>query len=146
MSTFATDYYLFVLVASLGVIQVASSLGRLTGLLVFKPPVAARTFGLGLVVSSFIWFFATDNRNLNDYDGGLDANEQALLFSLGAVTAIFATAVLSSILNARMDDGHSTPRGGLEALRHTNYARALARSLRYRFREWHTQMRSYFSG
>ena len=35
--------------------------------------------GLGLVVLAALLFFLTDNRALNDYEGGLDANEQACL-------------------------------------------------------------------
>ena len=146
MFTFATDYYLFVFAASLGVIQISASLGRLRGLLLLKSPAVARASGLALAVGAFVWFFATDPRNLNDYEGGLDANIQALFFFLGALTAIVVTVLVSSLVNARMNGGGPAPGEGLDALKHTNYVRALSRSLRYWSKEWHTQMKSYFFG
>ena len=146
MFTFATDYYLFVFAAALGVIQIGVSLGRLKGLLVFKSPLAARAIGLTLAVAAFVWFFASDTRNLNDYQGGLDAPTQALFFFLGTLTALVVTALGSSLLNARMNDGDPTPAEGLDVLKHTTYVRALAHSLRYWWREWRTQMRPYFFG
>ena len=146
MFTFATDYYLFVFAASLGVIQIAVSLGRLKGLLLLRSRLAARAVAGALVIAAFVWFFSTDNRNLNDYEGGLDANVQALLFFLGAATAMATTAVASSIVNARMDGGGPAPGEGFDALKRSSYARALSHSLRYWGKEWRTQMKSYFSG
>ena len=146
MFTFATDYYLFVFAASLGVIQIAVSLGRLKGLLLLRSRLAVRAVGGALVIAAFVWFFSTDNRNLNDYEGGLDANVQALLFFLGAATAMATTAVASSIVNARMDGGRPVPGEGFDALKRSSYARALSHSLRYWGKEWRTQMKSYFSG
>ena len=146
MSTIAFDYFLFVFAASLGVIQIAGSVGRLAGLLIFKPPVVARAVGLALVAGAFVWFFATSDRNLNDYEGGLDGNIQALVFFLAALSGLVTTLVASTILNIGMKGGDTTPGQGLEALKHTNYGRALARSTRYWWKEWRTQTRSYFSG
>ena len=146
MFTFAIDYYMFVFGACLGVIQVAVSLGRLRGLLVFKSPLLARAFGLALAVAAFVWFFATGARNLNDYEGGLDAPTQALLFFLGAISALLVTLLVSSLVNAGLNDGDSEPGDGLDALKDTNYGRALARSLQYWWREWRTQTKSYFFG
>lgn len=146
MFTFATDYYLLVIVASFGVIQIAASVGRLNGLLIFRPAPAARAFGLVLVVASFIWFFTSDQRNINDYEGGLDANVQALFFFLGAATALAATLALASIRNARLNDGEPALGEGLDALKRTNYARALVQSVHFWLREWRTQMKPYFFG
>ena len=130
MFTFAIDYYLFTLAATIGVIQIAGSLGRLKGLLVFKSPPAAQSFGLVLVAAASVWFFTTDTRNVNDYEGGLDANIQALYFFLGAASAMAFTALASSILNARMVAGNRAWEAGLDALKYTTYVRALAHSLR----------------
>ena len=146
MFTFATDYYLFAFAGSLGVIQIAAALGRLKGLLFIRSHLVASGFSVALVIAAFVWFFSTDNRNLNDYEGGLDANVQALLFFLGAATAMATTAVASSIVNARMDGGGPAPGEGFGALKRSSYARALAYSLRYWGKEWRTQMKSYFSG
>ena len=131
MSAFAIDYLLFVFIASLGVIQIAASVGHLNGLLVFKSPISARVFGSAFSVATFVWFFATEDRNLNDYEGGLDANIQALLFVLSALAAVLVTLVVSSVFNARMNGGDRVPGDGLDALKDGNYARALMNSLRY---------------
>ena len=146
MFTFATDYYLFVFGASVGVIQVAVSLGHLNGLLIFPSPLLARAFGLALAVAAFVWFFTTDTRNINDYKGGLDAPTQALFFFLGSLSALVVTLVVSSLVNARLNGGKPEPGDGLDALKHTNYVRSLSRSLSYWWREWRTQTKSYFSG
>ena len=146
MFSFATDYYITMFTASLGVLQVAFSIGRLDGLLIFKSPLFARALGIVLAVGAFVWFFATDTRNINDYDGGLDANVQALLLFLGASTALAVTFLASSLVNARMEGGDLEAKDGLEALKHTNYVRALSRSVSYRWRTWQAQMSRYLSG
>ena len=146
MFTFATDYFLLVFVATLGVIQLAASLGGLKGLLVFKSPLIARPLGLALVIAGFVLFFSTDERNLNDYRGGLDANTQALFFFLGVLAGGSVTFLGSSVVNMRMKGTDPSPDGGFDALRETNYVRALMRSLGYWSRNWRQQMKSYFSG
>ena len=146
MFTFATDYFLLVFVATLGVIQIAASVGGLKGLLVFKSPLIIRPLGLALVVASFILFFSTDERNLNDYEGGLDANTQALFFFLGVLAGGGVTFVCSSVVNMRMKGADPLTGGGFDALRETNFVRALALSLRHWSRNWRQQMKSYFSG
>ena len=146
MFTFATDYYLCVLVATIGVLQIALSIGGIHGLLVFKSPLVARTVGLVLVVSAFVWFFSTGTRNLNDYQGGLDANTQALFFFFGAFTGVIVTFAVASVVNIRMMGPDAEPGAGLDAVKDTSYATALARSLSYWRKNWRTQMKDYFSG
>ena len=146
MFTFAIDYFILVFVACIGVLQIAASLGRLNGLLLLKSPVVARTFGMALAVSAFIWFFSTGTRNINDFEGGLDAPTQALFFFLGGLAGIIATFVVSSVVNLRMNGGKASPEMGLDALRDTNYIRALAQSIGYWWREWPTRTKSYFFG
>ncbi len=146
MFTFATDYFLLVFVSTIGVIQLSASLGGLRGLLVFKSPIVARPFGIALAAAAVVIFFMTDQRNLNDSRGGLDANTQALFFFLGVLAGGIFTFLGSSLINIRMNDAGAPPDGGFDALRHTNYLRALARSLSYWTRNWRQQMKSYFSG
>ena len=146
MFSFAVDYYLFVSVAAFGVIQAAASAGGLHGLVLLRSVLATRVVGLGLAVAAAVWFFAVEDRNINDYEGGLDANVQALLFFLGASTAYAATLALSSLVNGRARDVDLRPGEGLGALRRTTFARALAHSLEYWRREWRTQIRPYLFG
>ena len=102
MFSFAGDYFLMVFVASLGVIQAAASIGGLRGLLVFKNPLIARGLGVGVAVAAVAWFFLVTERNINDYEGGLDSNEQGLLFFLAVAASGIFTCVLTSLLNRRM--------------------------------------------
>ena len=146
MFSFAVDYYLLVTVAAFGVIQVAASLGRLHGLVLLRSNRATWVLGLGLAAAAGAWFFAVEDRNINDYEGGLDANIQALTFFLGASTAYAATLVLSSVVNRRAEAADPQPGEGLGGLRRTTYARALARSLAYWRREWWTRILPYLSG
>ena len=146
MFTFATDYYILVFVATIGIIQVAASIGRLNGLLFIKSPIVTRVLGIALAVAAFIWFFSTGDRNINDYEGGLDAPTQSLFFFFGSSTGFVFTFVVSTLVNARMNGEEPSPEEGLDALRDTNYLRALAQSLSYWRREWRTQMKRYFSG
>ena len=145
MFTFVTDYFLLVFAAAIGTIQIAASLGKLNGLLFFKNPWIARGLGIVLIVSSFVWFFSTGDRNINDYEGGADANTQALFFFLGVLAAGGFTFVVSSIINIRMSGAEPSPSAGLDNLRDTNFLRALIFSLDYWRKRWR-QMKSYFSG
>ena len=131
MFTFATDYCITVFISALGVLQLAFSVGGLKGLLVFKSAIVARTLGLTLAIVGFVLFFSTGTRNINDYEGGLDAPTQALFFFYGSLAAVLATLALTSIINQRMRGPEAEPESGIDSLRDTNYALSLARSVRY---------------
>ncbi len=146
MISFAADYYIAVLISTVGVLQFAFSIGGLRGLLIFKSALVARTLGLGLAVFGLSLFFGTGNRNVNDYEGGLDAPDQALFFSLGALTGIVITLCVSSLVNHRMKGADFDPDAGLDALRDSNYAAALARSVIYWCSNWRTLTKRYFFG
>jgi hypothetical protein len=146
MLTFATDYYLFILVASFGVIQLGASLGGLRGLLIVKNDLVTRAFGVVLAVVAAFWFFDPATRNINDYEGGLDANQQAIFFLLGTVSAFLLTVAVSSVVNARMKGPTPEPGAGLEDLKQASFTIASIRNIRFWLREWRTQTKSYFSG
>ena len=163
MFTFAVDYFIMVFVSSLGVMQTAASIGGLRGLLVFKSPLIARSLGIAIAIAAIVWFFMVAERNINDYEGGLDSNEQGLLFFLAVAASGIFTCVLTSLWNWRMADSHLrenegmnsgnggeyAPNEGLDALRSSNWWQALAHNYRYWFSEakcWRTRIKRYFSG
>ena len=153
MFSFAVDYFIVVFVASLGVMQTAASIGGLRGLLVFKNPLVARPLGIAIAIAAIIWFFMVAERNINDYEGGLDSNQQGLLFFLAVAASGVLTFILTSPLNARMrrrmGNGERAPDAGLGAMRHGNWFQALAHNYRYWFSEarcWRTQIKRYFFG
>ncbi len=153
MFSFAADYFLMVFVASLGVMQAAASVGGLRGLLVFKNPLIARALGIAVAIAAVAWFFLSEERNINDYKGGLDSNEQGLLFFLAVAASGMSTCVLTSLVNRRLgrdrSDGEMAPEAGLGALRDGTWWQAVRRNYRNWFREgrcWRTQIKRYFSG
>ena len=146
MINFTADYCIAVFISTIGVLQFAFSLGGFRGLLLFKSATIARTLGILTGLCGFALFFGTDFRNINDYEGGLDAPDQALYFSLSALSAFAATLLVSSILNRRMKNSVADPNAGLDALQDCNYATALRRSIRYWLSNWRTLTKSYFSG
>ena len=146
MISFTADYYIAVLISTAGVLQFAFSLADLKGLLFLKSPFAARTLGLVTAAFGLTLFFITDSRNVNDYEGGLDAPDQALFFSLGAISAFVVTLCVSSLINLRMKSTEFDPNAGLEALRDSNYAVELTRSVAYWCSNWRTLTKRYFFG
>ncbi len=103
MFSFAVDYFVMVFVASLGVMQAAASIGGLRGLLVFKNPLIARSLGIAVAIAAVAWFFLIEERNINDYEGGLDSNEQGLLFFLAVAASGIFTCIMTSLVNRRME-------------------------------------------
>ena len=146
MISFTADYCIAVFISTLGVLQFAFSLGGLRGLLFFKSALVARTLGLAMAILGFALFFGTGTRNINDYEGGLDAPDQALFFSLSALAAFATTLIVSSLVNLRMKGAEFDADAGLDALRDSNYASALVRSLMYWRSNWRTLTKRYFSG
>ena len=155
MFSFAVDYFVMVFVASLGVMQAAASIGGLRGLLVFKNPLTARALGIAVAIAAVACFFLIEERNINDYKGGLDSNEQGLLFFLAVAASGIFTCVVTSLWNWRMvgsrgreDDGERAT-AGLGALRDGTWWQAVGRNYRYWFSEgrcWRTRIKRYFSG
>lgn len=135
MIGFALDYYLMVVVAASGVLQIAASIGKLDALLFFKSPIRARALGAVLTLAGLALFLGTAERNINDYAGGLDGNFQLILFLLGTITAIALTAVATSLVNKDMN-GPSRIELGIQSLERTTYARALARNLLHVRNRW----------
>ena len=128
MSGFGLDYFLFSLVSSVGVLQVAAAYSHLYGLMLFSRRLSAGA-GLFLVVAAFTWFFTSEQRNIPDTAGGLDGNQQALLFSAAAGVALLLTLLASSVRHWSLGGGNQEVQG-LDALRDSNYLRALLKELK----------------
>ena len=120
------------LAAALGVLLLITAYHRLTGLLLMGRKSSIAAGGL-LVVVAFVWFFASEPRNVPDTGAGLDGNQQAVLFSIGSLAALAVVLALSSLRNRSMK-GQSEARG-IDALREESYLRLIARKLR---RHWNS--------
>jgi len=143
MTDFALDYLLFVFFSAFGVLLLVTAHNRLDGLLLVGRRLSL-VAGALLVTGAFSWFFASDPRNVPDTGAGLDGNEQALLFVIGAGAALVLVLVLSSLRNwslVRGQGGH-----GVEALRNGSYLRLILRGLRSLWNSWYEQMKERSSG
>ncbi|MBM3944577.1 MAG: hypothetical protein FJ317_03690 [SAR202 cluster bacterium] len=146
MPPFTVDYLILVFFSALAAIQIAATYGKLTGILFIKHALATRVLGFALIVGMFAWFFISEPRNINDYEGGLDANLQAILFACGGLAAVAATFALSSLVNRTMRRGDPSPDEGFDALTKTTFYAALRHNLGHWRIHWRTRMKQYFSG
>ena len=133
----ARDYFVMVLLASCGAIQVACAYARLYGLLFLRRPLPSALLGIALMVAGFLWFFAPGPHNIPDYAGGLDGNQQALLFSTGSLLSLALTLSLTSLLNRnRLPPAPAGRPEGLDALRYGTYFQLLQARLEAEWKRW----------
>ena len=130
VGSFALDFFVFAFIASLGVLQMVAAYTALRGLLFIRVRSLAFFLGLATTALGFLWFFLSEPRNLPDSNGGLDGNQIAGLYTLGAGLALLVTLVVSSITNRSLGFGTHKLSSGLDALRETTYIRALMTSVR----------------
>ena len=130
VGSFTLDYLLFVFMAAFGALQMAAAYGALRGLLLIRVRPLAFGAGLVIIVAAFLLFFLTEPRNISDTQGGLDGNQTARLFTLGASSAFVLTIILSSITNRALGKGQHRYACGLDALRETTYINALTTTLK----------------
>lgn len=125
--SFVPDYLVLVFFASCGVFQIAAACNSLHGLMFFKSRRTALLFGIALWVAAFAWFFLSEPRNQPDTGLGLTGNQQFGFFFVGSGAGLAFTLLMSSLRNLNLGTG-SYPIG-LDALRQSNYLRALYRTL-----------------
>ena len=123
MSMFAIEYFFFALVSNLGLLTLIAGRSQLEFMKVIKNPQKAVVIGLFIMVIAFVWYFGFEKRNINDFEGGLDANMQALFFVIATVTAIVLILIANSILrNGKSEVDLSI---GLDALKEATYLQAI---------------------
>ena len=127
---FALDYFLFVFIAALGVLQMVAAYSALRGLLFIRVRLLAFLTGLVTTGLAFLWFFVSEPRNIPDVEGGLDGNQMAGLFAVAAASALVLTLLLSSVSNRSMARSVPQFNTGLEVLRETTYLKALLTTLK----------------
>jgi hypothetical protein len=85
--------------------------------------------GLFLLVAAFAWFFLSAPRNVPDTGHGLNGNQQFGYFFAGLGAALALTLLASSLRNLSLGADLEEPPPGIDALRQSNYLRALYRTL-----------------
>jgi len=158
MLTFVAEYFLFIFLASLGVLQIAASYTRLNGLSFFKRPKWGYIFGTLMVAGGFSWFYIAGDphpevgyaiavRDIFIYgwsnpkppDIGLimGEGESVICFLLAVECAVLTTIALSSIVKFRIsprtpEEVNKEAQEGLEVLKDMTFFQAITRSLRNR--------------
>jgi len=132
------QYLPLVFFSSLGVLQIAAARAGLKGLTFFKKPLPCYLFGAVAIVGAFVWFYATGDRGaepLVRINDGVKVffgeTETFATFMGGAIGALVATILVSSVMNARIFS--STDKGvphGLDALKEMTFFQAITRRLR----------------
>ena len=116
----------FVCCSTIGAIQIAAHIANLRALLILRRRIASLLFGITILIGSVFWFFLSEERNINDTVGGLDANSQAVGFFLGALIGTTLTLVISSIINLDLKASNIDNNiDGLDSLREQNYFLAI---------------------
>ena len=156
MIAFVIEFFLFIYLALLGVLQIAASYTNLNGLSFFKSPKWGYIFGILMVAGGFSWFYIVGHphpdvgyaiviRDIFVYgwsnpkppDIGLimGEGEAVICFLLAVGCALLTTIAISSIVKIRISPG--TPEDmneeapeGLEVLKDMTFFQAITRNLR----------------
>ncbi|MBE0415409.1 MAG: hypothetical protein IBX36_02570 [Dehalococcoidia bacterium] len=156
MLKLALEYFLFIFLASLGVLQIVASYDNLRGLSFFSRPTWGYIFGSLAVVGGFSWFYIVanphpevayaitfgdifhygwSNPKLADIGLIMGEGECVVFFLLALVCALLTTFLISSMVKSKIapsQRGVHEGSVGLEALREMTFFQAVRRSLRKR--------------
>ncbi|MBE0479423.1 MAG: hypothetical protein IBX68_00415 [Dehalococcoidia bacterium] len=101
------DYFILVFIASIGVYQLGSLVAGLHGLCFYRDSRVQVLFGVLAILGAFGWFFTDENRNIQHT---VEGSQQLGLFLLAIISAYVVTAILASMIEARVDAGANRPR------------------------------------
>jgi len=156
MLTLVGVYFIFIYLASLGVLQIAVSYVNLRGLSFFTRPFWGYIFGFLAIAGGFSWFYIVGNphpevgyaitvsdifrygfSNPMPPDIGLimGEGESVFFFLLAVGCALLTTIIISSIVKCRIsprtpEEMKEEAPEGLEALKYMTFFQAITRSLR----------------
>ena len=130
MLNFPIDYFFYVSISSVSVIQLAAMKAKLNKILIINNKYITFVVSISLIILSAISFMVSDNRIINDFEGGLDANQQFLIFLSGCLTSFLFTVVVTSIYRKSEPNNHTcTNLSGLNELSQHNF-------LKLQFSKW----------
>ena len=115
--SFALDYFICVFICCNAVLQLAAHRADLSMLKIVRNTKLTYLISTGLIFFSAYLFFTTDNRIINDFEGGLDANQQAVTFFLSALCSFFVTGLVASAFNSSKHKQFTQNIGGLATYR-----------------------------
>ena len=115
--SFALDYFICVFICCNAVLQLAAHRADLSMLKIIRNTKLTYLISTGLIFFSAYLFFTTDNRIINDFEGGLDANQQAVTCFLSALCSFFVTGLVASAFNSSKHKQFTQNIGGLATYR-----------------------------
>lgn len=128
------EYFLWVFVSVIGVLQLAVTFARLKGVLFFESRVLTFLFSFLAIGLSFGFFFGWDNRlDTTMRRVGLEGSQQLLYLFLGILAGGVFTLTVSSLLKAYQWRGRSTEKRsgqGVDALKEMSYFEAIKQSFK----------------
>ena len=125
--SFALDYFICVFICCSAVLQLAVHRADLSMLKIIRNTKLTYLISTGLIFFSAYLFFTTDNRIINDFEGGLDANQQAVIFFLSALSSFFFTGLVASAFNSSKHKQSTQNIGGLASYRNHRLIESLNR-------------------
>ena len=129
----ALDYFILVFLSSLGVYQIVAIPAKLDGLCFFRTPVIQYIFGFLAIIGAFGWFFTSKDRNVHTV---VEGSQQLGLFLASIVASYLFTAILASIMQAKVNSNGGIPREskqwemGIETLKKTTLFGGIMSSLK----------------
>ena len=116
-NSFGLDYFLCSFIACVGVLQIATNSSKLTYLRLFGKVISGYFFGYSLLIFSAMLFFLSGERNIDDSSGGLDGNEQAILFVVSAFGSFLFTATICSFRSKPRQENNIPEKISLSSLK-----------------------------
>jgi len=133
------EYFIFVFIASIGVLQLIATVTQRKGLLFFNRKALAYLFSFLAIGGSFGWFFGWGDpmdmamRQTGDASmrqTGLEGAQQFLYFCMAAFAALVVTLIVSSLRRARWKGHSGGSSQGLDALKERSYFEAVKHNFR----------------
>jgi len=133
------EYFIFVFIASVGVLQLIATITQRKGLLFFKRKALSWLFSFLAIGGSFGWFFGWGDpmdmamRQTGDAamrQTGLEGAQQFLYFCMATFAALVVTLIVSSLRRARWKGHPGGSSQGLDALKERSYFEAVKHSFR----------------
>lgn len=157
----ASHYAVLAFLTALGTIQLAAARGALSGVSLGPSPRSTRLTGIVLILTGFAFYYLaplwvsgpwgstgpgsgawgvasfgelTGARNINDVDGGLSGNTQAVILSAATLSALALSALTGMVrLSRRPPPQPTESSSGLETLETSTLVQAM-RSVRHGIR------------
>ena len=131
--SFWAEYFLFVLGALFGALQIAAAHSRLQGLSFFNRPLWGYLFGSPIVAASFWWFFATSDRNINVLQfSNLHTGMMVSCIALSLLVTFLFTFGVNSMVKSKQLNGGGDTEDGLESLKQRTYFQIIRQLIRKR--------------